>query len=64
MGNLSIKPDLNLKEIKLTDFDLLMLPGGNIWEAGGYTEISALTKEAFHQGKTIAAICAVQPLLF
>ena len=63
MGNLSVKPDLNLEEIKLADIDLLILPGGNAWELGGNTEISTLTKEVFYQGKTIAAICAATTFL-
>lgn len=63
MGNLSISPDLKLEEIKVTDFDLLILPGGKTWEEGGNTEISILTKNTFHQGKTIAAICAATTFL-
>jgi putative intracellular protease/amidase len=63
MGNLGVKPDLKLEEIKLADIDLLILPGGNAWELGGNTEISALTKEVFYQGKTIAAICAATTFL-
>ena len=63
MGNLSVQPDLNLEEIKVTDPDLLILRGGNAWELGGNTEISKLTKEVFYQGKTIAAICAATTFL-
>jgi putative intracellular protease/amidase len=63
MGNLSVIPDLNLKEIQLTDFDLLILPGGQAWEDGGNTEVSELVKAAFQQGKNIAAICAATTFL-
>jgi putative intracellular protease/amidase len=63
MGNLSVQPDLNLEKIKVADIDLLILPGGNAWEQGGNMEISQLTKEAFHQGRPIAAICAATVFL-
>jgi len=63
MGNLNVKPDLKLEEIKANYPDLLILPGGNAWELGGNTEISILTREMFHQGKTIAAICAATTFL-
>ena len=63
MGNLNVLPDLKLDDIKTTDFDLLILPGGNKWEEGGNAEITELVKETFTQRKTIAAICAATTFL-
>ena len=63
MGNLTVKPDLKLDEVRVTDFDLIILPGGNMWEEGGNTEISELVIDAFNKGKTIAAICAATTFL-
>jgi putative intracellular protease/amidase len=63
MGNLNIKPDFKLADIKVTDLDLLILPGGKKWEEGGNTEISEFTKDTFQQGKAIAAICAATTFL-
>jgi putative intracellular protease/amidase len=63
MGNLNIKPDFKLADIKVADLDLLILPGGKKWEEGGNTEISEFTKDTFQQGKTIAAICAATTFL-
>jgi len=58
MGNLNITPDHSLKEVENTDFDLLLLPGGTLWEENGNMEISELVKYAFENKTTIAAICA------
>jgi putative intracellular protease/amidase len=63
MGNLTIKPDFKLEDVKVSDFDLILLPGGNKWEEGGNTEISELTEDSFNQGKTIGAICAATTFL-
>jgi putative intracellular protease/amidase len=63
MGNLTINPDFKLEDVKVTDFDLIILPGGNKWEEGGNNEISELIKESFDNGKTIAAICAATTFL-
>ena len=63
MGNLSVKPNFKLKDIIENDIDLLLLPGGNKWEAGGNMEISKLVKETFRKRKTIAAICAATTFL-
>lgn len=63
MGNLNVTPNFKLDEINVTDFDLLILPGGKKWEDGGNTEISRFTKDAFNNGKTIAAICAATTFL-
>ena len=63
MGNLNVTPNFKLAEIKVTDFDLLILPGGKKWEDGGNTEISKFTKDTFNSGKTVAAICAATTFL-
>jgi putative intracellular protease/amidase len=63
MGNLNIKPDFKLEQIKGTSFDLLILPGGTEWEKGGNTEILEFTKETFDSGIIIAAICAATTFL-
>jgi putative intracellular protease/amidase len=63
MGNLRVQPDRGFNEIKANDFDLLILPGGKTWEEGGNKEIGEFVKDRFHQGKTIAAICAATTFL-
>ena len=63
MGNLIVKPNFKLEEIKMNDFDLLILPGGKKWEEGGNTEIAKFTKDTFNNGKTVAAICAATTFL-
>lgn len=63
MGNLKINPDFKLEEVRITDFDLILLPGGNKWEEGGNMEISELIKDSSDNGKTIAAICAATTFL-
>ena len=63
MGNLTVTPDLKLEEVNVSDFDLIILPGGNKWEEGGNSEISELVLDTFNHGKTIAAICAATTFL-
>jgi putative intracellular protease/amidase len=63
MGNLQVKPDLDLNEIRGASFDLLILPGGKEWEKGGNSGILEFTKETFEKGITIAAICAATTFL-
>lgn len=63
MGNLTVTPDFKLVGVKASDFDLIILPGGNKWEEGGNSEISELVLDAFNQEKTIAAICAATTFL-
>lgn len=63
MGNLIVKPNFKLEEIKMNDFDLLILPGGKKWEEGGNTEIAKFTKDTINNGKTVAAICAATTFL-
>ena len=63
MGNLKVVPDLKFGQFSPADYDLIILPGGNLWEEGGNTEISSLILDSFKQGKTIAAICAATTFL-
>ena len=63
MGDLSVKPALSLKDIHVNEIDLLMLPGGDIWETGGNEEVASLVKEAVTKNKTVAAICGATVLL-
>jgi len=42
MGGLNIIPEKVLNQIEPAEFDLLMLPGGEVWEQGGNLEIIPL----------------------
>jgi putative intracellular protease/amidase len=57
MGNLQIQPDCAMREVDATTTDLLLLPGGDVWEQGGNLEIAPLVKAISAAEKTIAAIC-------
>ena len=63
MGNLAVKPDMRLEELKLDDIDLLILPGGARWDEGGNTEIADLIRPLHLKGKVIAAICAATTMI-
>ena len=63
MGNLEINPDFNLHQIITTDFEMLLLPGGDAWEKGKNIEIKELVLTAFNDGKMVAAICAATTFL-
>jgi len=57
MGNLNVQPDFSLSEVENLQFDLLLLPGGTVWEEGGNAEIIPLVQRCFADGTTVAAIC-------
>ena len=63
MGGLQITPSISLKEIKLEDVDMLILPGGTAWEKENNNAIEELIKNLFENGKPIAAICAATTYL-
>ena len=63
MGNLNIKPDYDLEEAEKAEFELLLLPGGDLWEENGNMEISEMVLQAFVKQTTIAAICAATVFL-
>jgi len=57
MGNLNVQPDFSLAEVTDKKIDLLLLPGGTIWEQDGNGEIIPLVQRCFEAGVTVAAIC-------
>lgn len=63
MGGLQITPSTSLNELKFEDVEMLILPGGTVWEKGENAEIEEFTKEVFEKGKPIAAICAATTYL-
>jgi putative intracellular protease/amidase len=60
MGGLRIAPDTDLGAVHATDIELLILPGGDLWEHGDYPQsaIEALLDDLVANGTPIAAICA------
>ncbi|MCP3944587.1 MAG: glutamine amidotransferase [Desulfobacteraceae bacterium] len=57
IGGLQIMPDLSLDEVKLSNCEMLILPGGASWDEGGNQKVTALAKK-FHENKIkVAAIC-------
>jgi putative intracellular protease/amidase len=63
MGGLHIIPDKVLTQIEPAGFDLLMLPGGEVWEQGGNLEIIPLLQAFVKADKVIAAICGATVML-
>jgi putative intracellular protease/amidase len=59
MGGLAILPDTVLAKVDPLDVELLILPGGDIWESRDYprSELEGLLKHLVAEGTTIAAIC-------
>jgi putative intracellular protease/amidase len=59
MGGLRVLPDRSLVEVTPDQIGLLILPGGDVWEAGDYPEplLSALLRQLNASGVPIAAIC-------
>lgn len=60
MGGLRITPDAALADVGSTDVELLILPGGDLWESGTYPrdELEALVRRLVAAETPVAAICA------
>jgi len=60
MGGLQITPDVALSDVSAAEVELLILPGGDLWEGGVYprTELEALIRALLAQDTPVAAICA------
>jgi putative intracellular protease/amidase len=59
MGGLRVLPDVALDEIAARQVGLLILPGGDMWQAGKYPEaaLSKLLRQLDESKIPIAAIC-------
>jgi putative intracellular protease/amidase len=59
MGGLRIVPDGALSNVEPDQIGLLLLPGGDMWEAGSYPQgiLGALMQELIARKTPIAAIC-------
>lgn len=63
MGGLQVKPNSSLSEIKLEEVELIILPGGELWEKEIPKEIEKFAKQVYNVEKPIAAICAATTFL-
>jgi putative intracellular protease/amidase len=57
MGGVRIMPDELLAELEPADSDLLVLPGGDLWDAGGGQAFAAAAGRFLDAGVPVAAIC-------
>jgi putative intracellular protease/amidase len=60
MGGLCVTPDIELSEARAADIELLVLPGGDLWETAEYPRVTldALLTELDAAQTPVAAICA------
>ncbi len=58
MGGLKVVPDLPLSEFEPEMASMLILPGGDSWMAGEFTEISSAVRRMISLNHPVAAICA------
>jgi putative intracellular protease/amidase len=57
MGGLRLTPDILLAELDSADSDLLVLPGSEMWDAGGGGAFAAAAGRFLGAGVLVAAIC-------
>jgi putative intracellular protease/amidase len=57
MGGVRISPDMLLDDLDPTSSDLLILPGAEIWDAGGGGAFAAAAARFLEAGVPVAAIC-------
>jgi len=60
MGGMRVAPDLTLDTVEIDDVELLLLPGGDLWEGGTYPHapLEALITRLVELDRPVAAICA------
>lgn len=56
-GGLRIIPDMTLDELSPSESSMLILPGGDTWDADGNTEAVDKAREFLATGVPVAAIC-------
>src|SRR5262249_22247449 len=57
MGGLRVLPDGTLDRLEARGSAMLILPGGNAWEAGGNAAALAKARACLEAGVPVAAIC-------
>ena len=57
MGGLRIMPDMILNDVDPAHSDLLILPGADMWDAGGGEAFAAAAARFLDAGVPVAAIC-------
>jgi putative intracellular protease/amidase len=57
MGGVRMVPDALLADLDPGDSDLLVLPGGDMWDAGGGDAFAAVAGRFLDAGVPVAAIC-------
>jgi putative intracellular protease/amidase len=60
MGGLRVLPDLELSDVRSADVELLIVPGGDLWESTAYPRaaLEALIAALIATETPVAAICA------
>ena len=59
MGGLRIVPDVALGDVRASDIELFLVPGGDLWESGSYprSTLEPLVRTLLADGTPVAAIC-------
>src|SRR4051812_43675506 len=57
MGGVRYLPDACIADVDPADSDLLILPGGELWDAGGGEAFTAAARRWLDAGVPVAAIC-------
>src|SRR4051812_6814418 len=63
MGGLRIEPDLLVAALAPAASDLLVMPGGTLWDAGGGQAFAAAAARFLAAGVPVAAICGATAAL-
>ena len=60
MGGMRVLPDVALADVRAEDVELLMLPGGDLWQGGDYPRaaVEELIGSLVAMNTPVAAICA------
>ena len=59
MGGLRVVPERSITDVRKSDVEILILPGGDMWENPSHeTEVTTKLNELVDAGVPVAAICA------
>src|SRR5688500_7305097 len=57
MGGVRILPDMLLADLDPAESDILVLPGGELWDGGGGEAFASAAERFLEAGVPVAAIC-------
>ena len=62
-GGLRVRPDARIEALEPDEIEILILPGGQMWESFSCDSLTYLVSELLENGRVVAAICGATSYL-